>query len=292
MLFIKECYKKQLVCFIFCLLVCCSCNINKSYSEAKTNTNTSYIWLNQDEPQYEKNGAVTQRVYLNLAGSLPPIGSLQNTLAICTMQTRSREATTYKIPIKQKDDRYYLEIKAEERCRAKLFFTGETDEVVYTAQTMFNLYPSTFAKTGKLDLAVFEEQWKTPFIDIERVKRVQTGEKTIFKYKADHQSIARATLIEQGANKLEPLTIDAAGMLEYIPKHDASLDKKGNSAYKNMTIYIENNGDKLYKNTFTFKLYRGYNARRYSSYAIALFAFVTIISVGFIMYRRRRFPLK
>jgi hypothetical protein len=253
-----------------------------------------FLWLEQGETAMERDGSLTQKIYLKSKNNKFSVDDMSEASAIYYCQTRSGLREAYILPIQHDNGTYYVKAIAKHRNNyCEVVVSGYYKNVFYTAQNLFTLYADAFDKDKKPSLITAENKEHLPYIFAQTKNRVRTGQPLEFIYKSPEKGVADVHIFEKEKGFLTALKTNEDGCFSYTAPDDDYLDKMGNSAYRTLIISVKGKvADKTSINTLSFPLYRDYNGRVDEKQAFVLFIITFLIAVIGVLYYRRRFKLK
>jgi hypothetical protein len=253
-----------------------------------------FLWLEQGETAMERDGTLTQKIYLKSNNNKFSFDDMSDVSAIYYCQTRSGLREAYILPIQHDNGIYYVQAIAKHRNNyCEVVVSGYYKNVFYTAQNLFTLYADAFDKDKKLSLITAENKEHFPYIFAQTKNRVRTGQPLEFIYKSSEKSIADVQIFEKEKGFLTAMKTNENGYFSYTAPEDDYLNKMGNSTYRTLIISVKGKAaDKTSINTLSFPLYRDYNGMVDEKQAFALFIITFLIVTVGVLYYRRRFKLK
>jgi hypothetical protein len=253
-----------------------------------------FLWLEQGETAMERDGSLTQKIYLKSNNNKFSVDDMSEVSATYYCQTRSGLREAYILPIQHDNETYYVKALAKHKNNyCEVVVSGYYKNGLYTAQTLFTLYADAFDKNKKPNLMPSENNEHFPYIFAQTKNRARTGQPLEFVYKSIKKNIADVQIFEKEKGFLTALKTNENGYFSYTGPYDDYLDKMGNSAYRTLIIRVKgNDADKTCINTLSFPIYRDYNGRVDEKQAFVLFIITFLIVVMGVLYYRRRFKLK
>ncbi len=100
-----------------------------------------FLWLEQGETAMERDGSLTQKIYLKSNNNKFPVDDMREVSATYYCQTRSGLRAAYILPIQHDNGIYYVQAIAKHRNNyCEVVVSGYYKNVFYTAQNLFTLY--------------------------------------------------------------------------------------------------------------------------------------------------------
>lgn len=257
----------------------------------------TFLWLEYGTKQEETDGSITQLIYINSSSASLKLAELADLTAFYRDGRQKDEKQYYRIPVEQRDGRYFLRINSSSRFLYQVFVTGSRQGEHFTAQTIFPLYADGLDKRGQQTPVLLESEKRNPAIELDRsgnpYRSLMTGQTLRFLYKPVQSSGpgVRAVQINDVRNKTSAdLLPDAAGIFSFTPAHDERLDNGGYNEYKELIVYAEETaGNEVYKTSMNLLLRRSYSAHNNLPQGLLLFFLAVTVSIAIVLFRRRSF---
>lgn len=257
--------------------------------------NPTYLWLQYGEKQNERDGSITQTIYLKSSNESFDLAKVKDLRAFYWDGTKKGQRNYYNIPIKEQKNSYYLQVTASSRFVYQIVVTGTYQGEHYKAQIAFPLYTNAFKEKDNKEEIKLENGKLSPFIDFKLTALSQTGKPLKFLYKpiSPENKVQEIRVVDLSKNYSEKIFANSEGIFSLVPPHDKNLDNGGSLKYKELIIYAEEMlGNQTYKTSMNILLRRSAAAHRNLGQGVQLFFATMVISLLVILLQRRRFAFK
>jgi hypothetical protein len=265
-------------------------------AECRSPEDRAFLWLEYGAKKDETDGSVTQTIYITTTAAVINLAEMKDLSAYYCDRRQTGEKQYYRIPIEQRDGRYFLQVNTSSSFLYQVFVTGSFQGENFIAQTIFPLYADGMDKQQNKDLTM-EKPKAFPAIELNvsgnPFRTLTTGQTIQLRYKPINSSgqAVREMQIMDLRNKTSAIIWpDAAGGFSFTPSHDKRLDNGGYNEYKEIIVYAEEViGNEIYKTSMNLLLRRSSTAHNNLAQGVLLFFSAMAVSIAIVLFRRRSF---
>jgi len=260
-------------------------------AECRSPEDSAFLWLEYGAKKDETDGSVTQTIYITTTAAVINLAEMKDLSAYYCDGRQTGEKQYYRIPIEQRDGRYFLRVNAASQLLYHVFVTGSCQGEHFVAQTIFPLYADGIDR--KRDQDLLENPKDLPAIELNLAgnpyRTLTTGQAIQLRYKSG-QAVREMQIMDL-RNKTSAIILpDAAGGFSFTPSHDKRLDNGGYNEYKEIIVYAEEViGNEIYKTSMNLLLRRSLTAHNNLAQGVLLFFSVMAVSIAIVLFRRRSF---